>query len=74
MKSPVFFYNLRGYDSHFIMQSIGQVAKNNKFKNNKGEEKELSINCIPNNMEKYMSIMIGNLYVPVKCLKMKNYN
>ena len=43
-KIPVIFHNLRGYDSHLIMQEIG------KF--NKG------INVIPNNMEKYMAFMI----------------
>ena len=44
-KIPVIFHNLRGYDSHFIMQEIG------KFK--------LDINVIPNNMEKYMAFMLG---------------
>ena len=43
-KIYVIFHNLRGYDSHLIMQEIG------KFKN--------SINVIPNNMEKYMAFMI----------------
>ena len=28
-KIPVIFHNLRGYDSHFIMHQIGQIAKNN---------------------------------------------
>ena len=45
-KIPVIFHNLRGYDSHFIMQEIG------KFKQN--------INVIPNNMEEYMAFMLGN--------------
>ena len=48
-KLPVIFHNLRGYDSHFIMQEIGAVGKNNN----------LEINCIPNNMEKYMAFMLG---------------
>ena len=26
-KIPVIFHNLRGYDSHFIMQNIGEIAK-----------------------------------------------
>ena len=44
-KIPVIFHNLRGYDSHFIMQEIG------KF--------NMDINVIPNNMEKYMAFMLG---------------
>ncbi|CAB3998356.1 Hypothetical predicted protein, partial [Paramuricea clavata] len=40
-KLPVVFHNLRGYDSHLIMQEIG------KFK--------MNINVVPNNMEKYIS-------------------
>ena len=27
IKIPVIFHNLRGYDSHFIMQQIGKIAK-----------------------------------------------
>ena len=46
---PVIFHNLRGYDSHFIMQEIGSIGKSNN----------LSINCIPNKMEKYMAFMLG---------------
>lgn len=49
LKIPVVFHNLRGYDSHLIMQNVGNIA---------GEHK-LEINCIPNNMEKYMSIILG---------------
>ena len=56
---PVFFHNLRGYDSHFIMQQIGEIAKNHVYKNKKGEECQMDINCIPNNMEKYMAFMLG---------------
>ena len=26
-KIPVIFHNLRGYDSHFITQNIGEIAK-----------------------------------------------
>lgn len=48
-KIPVIFHNLRGYDSHFIMQEIGSI----------GKEHDLEINCIPNNMEKYMAFMFG---------------
>ena len=48
-KVPVIFHNLRGYDSHFIMQEIGSIGKSNN----------LSINYIPNDMEKYMAFMLG---------------
>ena len=59
-KIPVIFLNLRGYDSHFIMQKIGQIAKNHTYKNKKGEELQMNINAIPNNIEKYMAFMLGN--------------
>ena len=60
IKIPVIFHNLRGYDSHFIMQQIGKIAKEHTYTNKKGEKVEMNINAIPNNMEKYMSFMLGN--------------
>ena len=60
IKIPVIFHNLRGYDSHFIMQEIGAVVKNHTYKNNKGEDIQMSNNAIPINMEKYMAFMLGN--------------
>ena len=51
IKIPVIFHNLRGYDSHFIMQQIGEIAKKHTYKNKRGEECQMNINCIPNNME-----------------------
>ena len=60
IKIPVIFHNLRGYDSHFIMQKLGQIVKKHTYKNNKGEDKQMNINAIPNNMEKYMAFMLGN--------------
>ena len=59
IKIPVFFHNLKGYDSHFIMQQIGDIAKKHGYTNKRGEECHMSINCIPNNMEKYMAFMLG---------------
>ena len=44
-KIPVIFHNLRGYDSHHLMQELGRFKK--------------QINVIPNNMEKYMSFSVG---------------
>ena len=55
IKIPVIFHNLRGYDSHFIMQQIGKITNKHTYKN-----KQMNINAIPNNMEKYMAFMLGN--------------
>ena len=55
IKIPVIFHNLRSYDSHFIMQQIGEIVKKHTYKN-----KQMNINAIPNNMEKYMAFMLGN--------------
>ena len=59
-KIPVIFHNLRGYDSHFIMQNIGEIVKKHTYTNKKGEKCQMNINAIPNNMEKYMAFMLGN--------------
>ncbi|XP_057299328.1 uncharacterized protein LOC130629953 [Hydractinia symbiolongicarpus] len=61
-KVPVVFHNLRGYDSHFIMQQIGKIVKKHSYKNKWGELKEMDINVIPNNMEKYMALMLGSQF------------
>ena len=47
VKIPVVFHNLRGYDSHLIMQEIGKYAK--------------EISVIPNTTEKYISFTIKQL-------------
>ena len=60
LKIPVIFHNLRGYDSHFIMQQIGEIANKYAYKDKKREKQDLNINAIPNNMEKYMAFMLGN--------------
>ena len=52
IKIPTIFHNLRGYDSHFIMQQIGEIAKNHTYKDKQGKEQLLKINAIPNNTEK----------------------
>ena len=46
-KIPVVFHNLKGYDSHLIMQKIHKGSGN--------------ITCIANNAEKYISFSIGQL-------------
>ena len=59
LKIPVIFHNLRGYDSHFIMEQIGEIANKHGYTNKKREKQDLNINAIPNNMEKYMAFMLG---------------
>ena len=44
---PVVFHNLRGYDSHLLMQAISKV--------------EGQVSCILNNTEKYISFSLGQL-------------
>jgi hypothetical protein len=43
---PVVFHNLRGYDSHLLVQQFGKFP-------------DEVVSVIPNNMEKYMSITLG---------------
>ena len=50
LKIPVIFHNLRGYDSHFIMQEIGEIVKNNTYTKKNGEKCQMNINAIPNNI------------------------
>ena len=45
------------------MQEIGEIAKKKTFRNKNGEEKQMNINVIPNNMEKYMAFMLGKRMV-----------
>ena len=42
------------------MQEIGEIVKKHTYINKKGEEKQMDINAIPNNVEKYMAFMLGN--------------
>ena len=51
IKIPVIFHNLKGYDTHFIMNELGELIK-------KGEE-NIKINVIAQNAEKYMAFYIG---------------
>jgi hypothetical protein len=43
---PVFFHNLRGYDSHFLMHSFGKY-------------KHRQLSCIANNSEKFLTLSSG---------------
>ena len=51
IKIPVIFHNLRGYDSHFIINELGELIE---------EGEDISIDVIPCNTEKYMAFYINN--------------
>ena len=72
IKIPVIFHNLRGYDSHFIMQEIGAIVKEYTYKNKKGKEQHMNINAIPNNIEKYMAFMLGDRLTFIDSLQFMN--
>ena len=72
IKIPVIFHNLRGYDSHFIMQNIGDIVKNNTYINKQGKIQQMNINAIPNNMEKYMAFMLRNHLTFIDCFQFMN--
>ena len=42
------------------MEQIGEIANKHGYTNRKGEKQDLNINAIPNNMEKYITFMLGN--------------
>lgn len=52
---PVVFHNLRGYDSHLIMQEIGKFDE--------------EVNVVANNMEKCMSFSLGKQLVFIDSLQ-----
>ena len=57
-KVPVIFHNLKGYDSHLIMQKIG------KF--------DGKVNVLPNGLEKYMAFIINNNLVFIDSMQFMN--
>ena len=57
-KIYVIFRNLRGYDSHLIMQEFGKF---NKY-----------INVIPNNMKKYMAFIIDKNLILIDSFQFTN--
>jgi len=75
IKIPVIFHNLKGYDSHFIMQKNGKMIEEEivhdvvlvrKDPNKSATDdditeinKKIDINIIAKNFEKYMSFRLG---------------
>ena len=47
IKIPIIFQNLRGYDSHFIMQQIGEIAKKHAYTNKKRRKARPQYQCHP---------------------------
>ena len=45
LKIPVIFHNLKGYDSHFIMQNIGHLVR---------QDVNIDVSVIAINFEKYI--------------------
>ena len=56
IKIPVIFHNLKGYDSHFIIQQLGELIKDGEQEG----QKPVTIDVIPCNAEKYMAFYINN--------------
>ena len=57
-KVPVIFHNLKGYDSHLIMQEIG------KF--------DVKVSAIPNELEKYMTFTINKNLIFIESMQFMN--
>ena len=57
-KVPIIFYNLKGYDSHLIIQEIG------KF--------DVKANVIPNGLEKYMAFTINKNLIFIDSMQFMN--
>ena len=57
-KVPVIFHNLKGYDSHLIMQKIGKS--------------DVKISVIPNGLEKYMAFTINSNLVFIDSMQFMN--
>ena len=59
-KVPAIFHNLKGYDSHLILQEIGQS--------------DVKICIIPNGLEKYMDFTINKNLIFIDNMKFMNFS
>ena len=57
-KIPIFFHNLKGYDSHFIIKNLKK--EHHSYVNKKGEVKTSKIDVVANNEEKYITFSFGS--------------
>ena len=54
-KVPVIIHNSKNYDSHFIIQKIGDIINKSDYKN--------KLDVIANNSEKFITISWNNLKI-----------
>ena len=57
IKIPVIFYNLKGYDSHLIIEKLEDIIKERETEEE--EKQPLDIKVIASNAEKYITFSIG---------------
>lgn len=58
-KIPVFFHNLKGYDSHFIIREMNK--KEHTYTNKQGKEVTTKVDVVANNSEKYITFSFRKL-------------
>jgi hypothetical protein len=62
---PIFFHNFKGYDSHFVFQTLSKYLEN---------KKQLNLNLIPTSEEKIMMLSIKHLNTPIRFVFKDSFN